>query len=148
MDAVERVIATLEAQVVGAEATLGAVGNAEERANVTLVAKNARNVTRGAPAHDFSGEGAGPPWERRAPQFVARTRALASAQQGEVRGGGKMIRKFTACRASRRPAAQVPHRRLLRPRLREESCARVLACEAATALSHGHDPQVPRLARA
>ena len=88
MDAVERVIATLEAQVVGAEATLGAVGNAEERANATLVAKNARNVTRGAPAHDFSGEGAGPPWERRAPQFVARTRALASARQGEVRGGG------------------------------------------------------------
>merc|ERR550514_2080268 len=48
-DAVERVIASLEAQVVGAEATLGAVGNAEERANATLVAKNARNVTRGAP---------------------------------------------------------------------------------------------------
>ena len=48
MDAVERVIATLEAQVVGAEATLGAVGNAEERANATLVAKKAGSVTRGA----------------------------------------------------------------------------------------------------
>ena len=33
MDAVERVIATLEAQVVGAEATLGAVGNAGEKAS-------------------------------------------------------------------------------------------------------------------
>ena len=50
MDAVERVVASLEAQVVGAEATLGAVGNAEEKAK-PRVAKNARTVTRGASAH-------------------------------------------------------------------------------------------------
>ena len=56
MDAVERVIATLEAQVVGAEATLGAVGNAEERANAALVAKNAEHVIGGAPAHDATSQ--------------------------------------------------------------------------------------------
>ena len=51
-DAVARVVASLEARVVGAEATLGAVGNAEEKANAAPVVTNARHVTRGAPAHD------------------------------------------------------------------------------------------------
>ena len=41
----------LEARVVGAEA-----GNAEERENATLVAKNAGSVTRGGPAHDATSQ--------------------------------------------------------------------------------------------
>ena len=47
VDAVERVVASLQAQVVRAEATLGAVGNAEERAKTALVAKNARKCKLG-----------------------------------------------------------------------------------------------------
>ena len=48
--------ASLEARVAGAEATLGAVGKAEERENATLVAKNAGSVTRGGPAHDATSQ--------------------------------------------------------------------------------------------
>ena len=44
VDAVERVVASLQAQVVRAEATLGAVGNAEERANATLVDARSRDA--------------------------------------------------------------------------------------------------------